>query len=644
MHRKGRLKHLTIPSTGFKTHSAAHRAGSLFLVAFVTLAAFPGPFQALDTGVDGSYRYGLNRLAAEGAVHGRDIVFNYGPLGYLLFPLDFGTNLMEALVFQLAVLALFAWALFLMARQQDGPWMLAGFASAYLLALGMGFSFDYQLLLLIAMLLILLHRHPRNMALAAAAGALAGLTVFMKFSLGIAAMGMLLASIALLVAGPRGRNKRAVAAGLGTAGAVLLAVGWMHFGELSHLGRWIRLSLEIVRGYSGAMSLSGSPTALLLAQAILLVMVGLLAWAARGRSELLPVLLVLLVPLVLAYKHGFVRQATHAALFFRFALPMVALLPVFAGTGRNRRAALAGLGAVALLVLGAIPVSRGMVPPGFAWRASGLAGAQNLLNLARQGSIEKELAARSGANLAKNRLPDSWLEQINERGGTVDVVPYDLSYLAANGLSWSPNPVLQTYTAYTEVLDRESSRHFAGPSRPDTLIFHPATIDLRHALLDAPLTAREILRHYGLEASENHPPRLLLMDRHRSIGPPPAEMASLQASIGEWIEVPESDDLLFAALDLRLTLRGRIQGISLRLPAVAAEFAYADGHTVTVRILADTAVSGLLINFLPRTTAGTARLFAGTPDEKVVRFRLGGSGALLYESPFRLRWLAEPLP
>ena len=118
----------------------------------------------------------------------------------------------------------------------------------------------------------------------------------------------------------------------------------------------------------------------------------------------------------------------------------------------------------------------------------------------------------------------------------------------------------------------------------------------------------------------------------------------MQATLGEWIEVPESDGLLFAALDLRLTLRGRLQGLALRVPGVAAELTYADGQTTTVRVLPGTAASGLLINFLPRTTEGTARLFAGVPDERVIRFRIGGIGALLYENGFQVRWLAEPLP
>src|SRR5947208_837931 len=71
-------------------------------VAYILLVSFPGHYASLGWGLDASWIFGINYAVAHGLRFGRDVAFTYGPLGYLLFPLDLGGNLSHAIAFWLA--------------------------------------------------------------------------------------------------------------------------------------------------------------------------------------------------------------------------------------------------------------------------------------------------------------------------------------------------------------------------------------------------------------------------------------------------------------------------------------------------------------------------------------------------------------
>ena len=77
-------------------------AGRVVLLAYLALALFPGHYVPLGPGTDRSWMYALNRLVGSEFVHGRDVVFTYGPLGYLLWPSVMGSNLLYATVLRIA--------------------------------------------------------------------------------------------------------------------------------------------------------------------------------------------------------------------------------------------------------------------------------------------------------------------------------------------------------------------------------------------------------------------------------------------------------------------------------------------------------------------------------------------------------------
>ena len=100
------------------------RAARVLLTLYTTLLLLPFRFHAAATGLDSSWAVALNLLHVQGAIHGRDIAFTYGPLSYLALPMPMGTNLEQALIFQALSWVVLAGLLTWFALRVPLPWLL----------------------------------------------------------------------------------------------------------------------------------------------------------------------------------------------------------------------------------------------------------------------------------------------------------------------------------------------------------------------------------------------------------------------------------------------------------------------------------------------------------------------------------------
>src|SRR3954471_1339481 len=79
------------------------KPAQIALYLYVVLLVCPIRYWPLDLDIDSGWRHALNFAHAHGLAMGRDVIFTYGPLGYLLFPEHIGRNLSQALTFQTAL-------------------------------------------------------------------------------------------------------------------------------------------------------------------------------------------------------------------------------------------------------------------------------------------------------------------------------------------------------------------------------------------------------------------------------------------------------------------------------------------------------------------------------------------------------------
>jgi hypothetical protein len=631
--------------------SAALRERSLraILIVAYLLPTLPAPGLPIAPGIDNSYVWALNALAAGQAEPAPATAFPYGPLGFLAAPQPVADRIAAAVPVRLALHLLAALALWRFG-ELAGSRRLAGFL-VLLLLVGAIFSLTWEstVALLVPLLLAPDLAGSRSVPVAPAlAGALIPLFLLIKLSLavGVAAFVAAWAVARLLTAsGPGRRDVVACAASLAVALAVAIGAG---FGSLPTFADWVGGQLQLAAGYSTAMSLEGSPLAIAAGSALLAMPLALALSARHAGDANSNLYLAMAVPSWLAFRHGFVRPDLHVAVG---VAPMVGMLATALPLARGARSvarALVGVAAAAVLAVIAVAATGEVDLRALRARFDGRVAMANLRGTLDPGRHAARLRAVGNRLLAGERFGPNQGDADAARAPTYDAVPWNLAALPANGLRWRPNPLLQLYHAWTPELDRRAARHFTSSAGADFLLVHPDTIDGRQLLWEAPETWRAIEGAYRL-ASRPAPRGWCLLERR----PQPAERRSRALGVaelahGEWLEVPRAERgaALHAALRLEPDLGGRISAALFRIGPVELEVELADGTSRAWRLVPGVAASGLRLDGLVEDTADLERLFAATPATApagAVRIRATGSGLGAYRSPIRLEWSEERL-
>ena len=610
----------------------------------LVLFLFPGIFAPLGIGLDASWAYAINALRFIDRLPGRDVAFTYGPLGWLLRPAALGDNVPRALLFRLLTHALFAAAL---ARALRGVSFARAFTFACLLLASylLSLAEEYRLLVLLALLLGTELMAPRRVPWAPAiAGAFVPVLALMKLNLGLSAGAMVAVFCAVTVLRRRPRRGRAVfAAVAGFVAAAAIAVPLL-FGSPRNVLRWLGLEVELVRGYAAGMGLPAAPMDLAAGILGLVLFIALCLFAYRTSSALAGLWTMLLLPVWFAFQLAFIRADAHSGAFFPFLIAAAALGFLFAESERGLRASGAAC-LVFLLFATAIALRYG--GPAQGARIDfllGVHGWQNLSRASNPAALQRQLERVQKRRLRPERLPEELAEPVRAARLGVDVLPWELSYLAANDLRWVPSPTLQLYCAYTQPLDALTARHFADPGAPDLLLVHRGGIDGRDMLWDTPQTWRTILAGYKLDPFRPAPDLLVLRRRAQPLLWHLEPRGEARIETGQWIDVPAGfadGGWTFAAIDLEPSWAGRLERLLLGVPPVLLDAFDDRGRRRAVRILPETAGGGLLIAPAPKGLDELAGLWnGGGSAARIVRFRLTGPGLRCFADEVRIRWLA----
>jgi hypothetical protein len=520
--------------------------------------------------LDSSWGTVLWHAAERGLAFGKDIVFTYGPLGYVTVgtapagPWAGTFWLTAGLVF----LAIAPVAMLLRRR----PWPVSAGLAVLLLALPR-FATGLDTLVpagLLAWGLLALGDENDARWTWCGLAVLAGLGGLMKFTWLVAGLATLLA-----VAGDLALRRRwRVAAVPLFAGLAVFLAGWLVAGQsLADLPGFLRGSWQIAAGYSRAMGMPGPRDVLRLeAAAVALVLWGaaVAAWGATLPAGDRPVarrglLFAWLLALTfLAWKHGVVRAAEgdiHGAMLAAWAVIAafsLAALPTPSATaarfGLARACGVAGLAIALVYRLGFGPLEAQLIasPQQLVHHARMLAGVDP-----RRAQVVAACPAK-GDELA---LPAT-KAMVGE--ASLDLFGHLQDYAIANDFTYTPRPVFQSYSAYNRGLQELNERFYLGAEGPQVALVPLQPIDGRFPPLEDAACLRAILRNYRLAGREG--PFLVLERRS-------AELATLEliaegvATVGERVSIEghDSEDL-WLEIDLPLSLRGRLESLLLRPP------------------------------------------------------------------------------
>lgn len=607
-------------------------AGTVLGGLLVALATWFVGFSSPRYGLDPSWGAGLYMAIEHGIDFGDDVVFTYGPLGFLAAPVNWFVGLASlAYLWQAAVHIVLSVGLVWALRRTFGlpAALVVGFLMlAVLLAVEAAFA-----IAAIVAFAALRSDRPRWAlpALIAGGAIFAAVQILFKLSIGPP----LVAMFALAVIGARA-SRRQLAAFAAIFAAATLGL-WLLTGQpLGALPAYVANGREIISGYSEAMLINNAEPALhtLGVLAALAAMIGLIAGARLGeyrddRARWCAVLIAAIAGFSL-FKEGVVRfDAPH------IAAALTSMAVIWIALPLRSRPALAAAGAV-LMVGVALPAQlSGQFDStidrlnAFANAGNAFESAADLLDRGGRAQVSDDVRKLMAAGYG---VEPEMLADLS--GRTVAIDPWEIAAAWAYDLDWDPLPVIQGYQAYTSALDELNADRLASPEGPDRILRAAAdawfatypgrAIDRRQAAWDPPAQTLATLCNFEILRTGASWQELGRIPERCG---EPELTASVDAAYGERVEVPQAGpgEVVFARID-----GAGVSGLeSVRSLLYRAKLRYAtvnDGRRS--RLVPGTAADGLLMNG-PPVLVGSGP-FEQAPQARTIELT-GPSGDLRYD-------------
>jgi hypothetical protein len=242
-------------------------------------------------------------------------------------------------------------------------------------------------------------------------------------------------------------------------------------------------------------------------------------------------------------------------------------------------------------------------------------GASNWIALCKLDETRSSMRDFDARLKRERALPASIRERIGD--DTVDIYPWEASYVWSNDLKWSPRPVFQSYCAYTPRLDQMGADHYRGRKAPKFIVYTHEAIDYQHPCAVDSRTWIEMLRWYDCVDREGD---LLLLQRRAEPRWRGAERLEATAlGFVKSYELPTAGDgHLFLKAKFELSLLGKLQALFYKVDPPLIRLEYKDGEAANHRLVWRNAAGGFLVSSLPRKADGVVRLFQqGSADEVV---------------------------
>lgn len=573
--------------------------------------------------IDQSWATVLGWAHLHGVRFGEELVFSYGPLGYLHPRGPYNPLLFETYLFGQVLLTLGYTFIYTMTfRRLAGPERVL-FALVVLLPCRL--QNDVLLLGTGIFALVALDRFvhrsrddrwawPGLAVIALQMNAL-GLMKFTLFPLTL-----LLAGIGALLF-LRDRRPRAAVAWLVGWLASLLVLWLGHGQQLGDLGAFLRGALRIVAGYGAGMGVETTPGLLALGLfALVATAATLLYWLKRESPRDLRALLLfgyLAFCLFLAWRNAFTRaDIWHVRFFFPLASFVAFALLALASerlAPRWRQA----LGAVALLCIAGV-LSMALPQMKAADYAAAGRELRQHVGTALRGELGEQRARQREALRRQYDLPAFRRLVGSER---VDLFGCNQAVLLLNAFNYAPRPVFQSYAAYTPPLQQANEAFYLGATAPRFVMLGLCPIDQHYPASEDALALLALLRHYRPVAAEKS---FVLMQRAdvTPIAPPPASAAAVSVEPGQWIDVPAGHAAMRIRLDYGLSLAGRLHALFLREPSLSLEVETADKQVRAFRLVRPVARSGFLLSPLLLEDEDYLRWYYRLDDLAVTRVRV----------------------
>lgn len=557
----------------------------MFIIGVIVIC-FPGDsLLYVNGGIDYSGIFAFNSVGTMGYKWGTDVIFTYGPLGFLSHCMNAGNNIVVFLGFWTIVSILHAYILFQLLNKYNKAYIIRMIFFSFALLSGRisleGSWAQYYICYLAILVMFYADKHDRRSFLITKI--LFIISFFIKTSSAI----YILSAMMLFTVGEWMTNSEDKKYYLWQTGISIIEVGLVYILFYNHsingLIVFLKGCIEEATGYNSAMSMNISDAYGIWVVVVIICYVCIMSLLYNKKNlHNFLLLCTLLGPLFFSYKHGFVRSDHYNNAFSSFMV-ILAVMVLFINYDevllfKGRKQKILYIASIISILIGISASGRG---PSDVFRSM----ENNFLSIPAkiQGMTHQDL-------YSSYQLPSEMLNRIKQ--DTVTIYSWEISYAAYNKINYVPMPGgIQPYNMYTSYLDGISADFFKGEDAPQWIILSLETIDNRWSLLECPQTWFSIKNNYHIEYFEDKVWLLQKNDESEKFN-----MKSQGVKENSTTCPIHIDDSDFIKIQANLSIWGKLVNLFWKIPEVNMEVVYTDGHKEKHRILLDNLSEGMYVN------------------------------------------------
>ena len=609
---------------------------TVWILVLAVALLVPCRIDFIRPGLDPSWIYAVNVAGSLGFKFGTDMLFTYGPLGFLSAACAVGRNIQWALLFtgillasQLVMLSRFV----LVTAAERVGWKRLAFAGGLLWLIPPP-PFDSYVLYTVLLALSVAWFEKNKTSYLLWACALATCQLFVKFTGAVSCF----SAIGLFWIIWFFKDRQAWRKIWWTPALIPVAfvVGFgIYHPSLTGLLGYVRAAKEISSGYILSMSYAGDYDAgyLLVVLAMGAVYAAFLAEACLRRRRDAAYFFLFAGCVFVAMKHGFVRaDFSHMVMAISAMMPMFSLMVLFSEkeiTLPRKWWRWGGLVAGAgVLLLGAALWRHEYTPKELKRMREYATSWSRISTLLRIRDI------RANPRMGQHDLPPAFLQAVGIH--RVAFYPHEMAYAAFNDVRFATMPVFQAYSAYTPYLDECNAAYFRAATRgPAYVVFDMTAINGRWPLIECPRTWAALRENYEVALVDET--SLLLK---RRVAPEVVQWRLLsdeRRDVRDTLLLPEVAGAVSVRVEMKMNALGKLAKMLFRVSPVILKATFADGQTLEGQCIQENLVSETLISFLPTSVVQIASFLDGNrsvPPVKSISF--GGPGLAYYRKTVRV--------
>ncbi|UBM57535.1 hypothetical protein LAG90_11975 [Marinilongibacter aquaticus] len=581
---------------------------NLFLICFALLFFSTSvPFGYAGIGIDPSWTESLVMAIDKHFVFGKDFIFNYGPLGYLnTLLLPKRVSPFVSFFFQVFLLAQYLFIIKLSFYQAGKNWWKAALISV-IIFLPWGFFSDTTFTLFYLLLFWLLYVYRTRNTMALLMGTILSVLIFyIKVNLSLIAYFVFIGSM-LFFAWQKIITWRT--AGIVTVLLLLLTLAFAFLLNVS-LSDYLASSLKIIDAYQDAQAvnhLRRKEFLLLLffeGAIVLLVLLHILQNIAfLGKN----IYLYLLIAMAwfLCFKQAHTAVAHYNVFGFFLLMPMLAVLVyLFAVSFRNSGRLLASVLILQLVATQFIRLSYtqynfkdymlfflpNTVAEEIRTNHSPLA-AWHVLKEKNPLRYFQKLATYDYANnfeqddMNKARiLPAAVKAEIGQ--SSIDIMPWEVSFVYFNKLNYRPRPIIQTYQANSDWLAQKNEALYCSANAPEYVLAQIHDYREQNPFWMDKGAYLALRTNYSLrDTVDTEDGNYFLFEKKRAVKKHVyKKWANQSGQIAQSIAVKPNQEIVYLKADIRYNLWGKLARLLYQPPFLRCKVVYTDASEENFRI------------------------------------------------------------